>query len=133
MDGLDEALNRWPRRDDSRFLKEMTEIAAGLDELAHRSEEEKDEAAERRKCWLYAGMAHFERGMALHTVDDLYNVSSNKPAANAFESEVLLPVVWDVRRYMRWRLSCFASLSGGRSLPPFHIDLSSSRGERKRR
>ena len=70
MDRIDEALNRWPRRDNPGFLKEINAIAAGLDKLAHESEERKDEAAERSKCWRYAGMAHFERGMALCSVDN---------------------------------------------------------------
>ncbi len=70
MDRIDAALNRWPRREGPGFLKEVTLVARALDDLAHRLEEQLDESAERAKGWRYAGMAHFERGMALHGSDE---------------------------------------------------------------
>jgi hypothetical protein len=57
----DAAISRWPAREGSEFVREMTEVASGLEALVA-GEAADGDALERFRTWRHAGNAYFDLG-----------------------------------------------------------------------
>src|SRR5688572_1602115 len=58
----DAALDRWPDRKGSEFVREMTDVAEGLQALAHAADRTGNDALERARTWRHVGNAYFDLG-----------------------------------------------------------------------
>jgi hypothetical protein len=83
LDRSDAALERWPQRVGHPFLREMSDVARGLETLAIEADAEGGDCLERCRTWRFAGNAYFDLGNGKE-------LPQMRQAVSAFERAELL-------------------------------------------